>query len=150
MKTKIPPPLVALAFALGMWGLAIQLSIGHVIVPGRGMVAILLLALGLGIMVSAIRDFRKAGTTVNPLDPSQASTLVNEGIFSRSRNPMYLGMLIILMAWSVWLGNVFNIGSLILFVWFITTFQIKPEEEALVRIFGEPYETYRNTVRRWL
>jgi len=149
MKTKIPPPLISLVFVLVMWGIANQWPIGHVIVPGGWLGPVLLGVLGLGVMGAALRDFRKAGTTVNPLDPSQASTLVNEGIFRRSRNPMYLGMLVILAAWGIWLGNVFNIGALILFVWFITTFQIKPEEEALARIFGEPYETYRNNVRRW-
>ena len=149
MKTKIPPPLISFVFVLVMWGIANQWPIGHVIVPGGWLGPVLLGVLGLGVMGAALRDFRKAGTTVNPLDPSQASTLVNEGIFRRSRNPMYLGMLVILAAWGIWLGNVFNIGALVLFVWFITTFQIKPEEEALARIFGESYETYRNNVRRW-
>ncbi len=149
MKTKIPPPLISFVFVLVMWGIANQWPIGHVAVPGGWVGPVLLGVLGLVVMGAALRDFRKAGTTVNPLDPSQASSLVNEGIFGRSRNPMYLGMLVILAAWGIWLGNVFNIGALILFVWFITTFQIKPEEEALARIFGEPYETYRKNVRRW-
>lgn len=150
MKTRIPPPVVAVVFALLMWLVASSFTQSQITVPARGAASMLLVLVGLGIMGLAMQRFRSVGTTVNPLDPSRASSLVSSGIFGRSRNPMYLGIAILLCAWTVWLGNVLNVAVLGLFIWFMTTFQIKPEEEALTRVFGEPYDDYRKKVRRWL
>lgn len=150
MKTRIPPPLVTLAFAMMMLGLDRQFPAGRFDLPEGGTAALLLSLLGLAIIAAAGRNFRKAGTTVNPLDPARASSLVSAGIFRRSRNPMYLSMLVFLIALGIWLGNVSSIVALTLFVWFMTRFQIKPEEEALTQLFGAEYEDYCSRVRRWI
>ena len=150
MKTKIPPPIVATLFALMMWGLDALVPMDMLSAGTTAMIAPVLILVGLGIMTLALRRFRKVGTTVNPLDPSRASSLVSSGIFGRSRNPMYLGMLVLLMAWAIWLGNAANIVTLYLFYSFMTRFQIKPEEEALARLFGEEYEAYCEKVSRWI
>ncbi len=150
MKTKIPPPIVATLFALMMWGLDALVPMDMLSAATTAMIAPVLILVGLGIMTLALRRFRKVGTTVNPLDPSRASSLVSSGIFGRSRNPMYLGMLVLLMAWAIWLGNAANIVTLYLFYSFMTRFQIKPEEEALARLFGEEYEAYCEKVSRWI
>ena len=94
--------------------------------------------------------FRKQRTTFNPTQPTNASSLVKTGIFRMSRNPMYISMLLLLIGWAVKLGNPFSILILILFVWYMTQFQIKAEEEALTKIFGTEYKEYCRKVRRWL
>lgn len=150
MKTKIPPPIVAVLFAVIMWGLDRLVPMDMLSAPTTAMISPVLILVGLAIMGFALRRFRKVGTTVNPLAPSLASSLVISGIFRRSRNPMYLGMLVLLTAWAIWLGNAANVVTLYLFFSFMTRFQIKPEEEALTRLFGEEYEAYRKRVSRWI
>ena len=149
MKTRVPPPIVATLFALAMWLLDRMIPAGQLTLPGSVMISLILIGLGLVVMTMALGRFRKVGTTVNPLDPSLASSLVSSGIFGRSRNPMYLGMLIFLTAWALWLGNLVNIAMLYLFYSFMTRFQIRPEEEALTQLFGGEYTEYCNRVRRW-
>ncbi len=150
MKTKIPPPIITLTFAAIMWLISSQLAIGHVLIPGTNVIAIFVALVGVAVVGLAIRDFQKAGTTINPHTPAAASELVSKGIFNRSRNPMYLGMLIVLTAFAIWLGSALNIAMLILFVWSMTMLQIKPEEEALSEVFGQAYADYRARVRRWI
>lgn len=67
-----------------------------------------------------------------------------------TRNPMYLGVLLVLLSWAIWLGSVLNVVVLFLFVWYITTFQIIPEEKALEKTFPETFNTYKSRVRRWI
>lgn len=150
MKTKIPPPVLAILFAAIIWAVDKHLAGGEVAVSFRVPMTALLGASAIALVASANMAFRKAKTTVNPMDPSKASTLVSTGVFTMSRNPMYLAVALLLSAWAVWLGNVFNLASIIGFVWYMTNFQIKAEEEALAKIFGEAYEAYCKKVRRWI
>jgi protein-S-isoprenylcysteine O-methyltransferase Ste14 len=99
---------------------------------------------------SAIRQFGAAETTVNPLKPDTASALVQTGIFGKTRNPMYLGLLVALCGWAIWLQSLSNVGVLVAFVIVIYEMQIKPEEAALRKLFGEDYERYCQKVRRWI
>ena len=105
---------------------------------------------GFGILFTAARSFKEHNTTINPIKIETASSLVVSGIFNYSRNPMYLGMALILLGLSL----KFNlIGGLIfsaLFILFITNFQIKPEEKAMQKNFGEEFLSYKNRERRWL
>ena len=94
--------------------------------------------------------FRRSDTTVDPRTPEKASTLVTSGLYSISRNPMYLGLLIMMIAWGVYLTNVFSIAFVVGYVLYLTKFQIKPEEAALENLFGEDYTAYKGRVRRWL
>jgi protein-S-isoprenylcysteine O-methyltransferase Ste14 len=107
-------------------------------------------AVGIAVDVAAFMRFRKAGTTVNPLDPSKASRLVTDGVFRVSRNPMYLGLVLLLIGWAVWLGSVSPWLVPPLFVIVLTVVQIIPEEQALSRRFGEEYLSYRQSVARWI
>jgi len=150
MKLKIPPPLQALIFAVLFWSADYLLPLGGYEFPGRSVIAGMTAGLGFVIAASGVMAFRKAGTTTNPLNPAEASSLVRSGIYRISRNPMYLGLLFALLAWAVWLGNIFNVGGLALFVWYITTFQIKPEEEALRKLFGADYDAYCQETPRWI
>lgn len=149
MKLKCPPVLIVLIFAGAMYLLDRWLPFGEFEFFGRG-VLIWILALGsLLISLAALGQFAKSRTTVNPSKPENASTLVTGGIFRFSRNPMYLGMLMLLLAWGLWLGNAFNTLLAALFVAYMNHYQIKPEEEALEARFGKDYRKYLFETRRW-
>jgi len=150
MNNKIPPPVILLLSGIAAWFVA-HSEYGYPIdVPFALIIAIFLAASGLLIAVRAIRQFGKAETTVNPLQPNDASSLVDSGIFGWTRNPMYLGLLLVLLGWSVWLQSAGNILVLLAFVLYMTELQIKPEEEALRKVFGQTYIDYCARVRRWI
>ena len=119
-------------------------------IPASGMLAAALAAVGVLVIALGIRSFRRARTTVNPLAPTRASALVKSGIYSYSRNPMYLGFSLLLTAWGVWLGSVLTLLVVPLFIAYMNRFQIMPEEQALESLFGSEYIRYQQEVRRWL
>jgi protein-S-isoprenylcysteine O-methyltransferase Ste14 len=94
--------------------------------------------------------FREHQTTVNPLKPETASQLVTSGVFSLSRNPMYLGMLLILVALSIRFNPMGGILTCTVFIGFITKFQIIPEEIAMQKLFSEKFNSYCKNTRRWI
>jgi protein-S-isoprenylcysteine O-methyltransferase Ste14 len=98
----------------------------------------------------AFRAFGKAKTTINPVDIDRASTLVTTGIYARTRNPMYVGLSLILLSFAAWLGQLAPTIGPLFFVWFTTQFQIMPEERVLATKFGSAYSDYQQSVRRWL
>lgn len=148
MNNKIPPPIVTL-----ICGIAIYYSksfFNQFLNFSNNGISLFLLIFGLIIFISAVRSFRKQKTTVNPLKPKQASSLVTSGIFRFSRNPMYLGMLIILLSISFKFNLLGGIIISLSFFIFITKFQIYPEEEAMNELFGDKFTQYSNTTRRWI
>ena len=148
MNNKIPPPIVAF-----ICGLAIYFSksfFNQFYNFNNNIIGLFLLILGLAIFLSAIKSFRRQKTTVNPLKPKQASSLVTSGIFKFSRNPMYLGMLIVLLSISFKFNLVGGIVISLFFYLFITRFQIFPEEEAMNELFGDEFVEYSNRTRRWI
>ena len=98
----------------------------------------------------ALLAFRRARTTVNPLRPERASTLVTTGVYRITRNPMYVGLMLALLAWSVFLASPLSLVGPVVFIAYINRFQIRPEEAVLTAKFGPVYEQYKSTVRRWL
>lgn len=150
LRHKIPPPVIVLICASAMWWLAKHtrsLSLAHGVRIG---VAIALLAAGILVMLAAVISFRHARTTVNPLKPETATSLVTSGIFRYTRNPMYLGMLLVLSAWAVFLSSPIALTGVLAFGLYIHHFQIRPEEVALANLFGSAFTDYANRVRRWL
>jgi protein-S-isoprenylcysteine O-methyltransferase Ste14 len=146
---RIPPPLIALAAAALIGALHRWLPVAHVITSPWNALGVLVGALAIVIILTAFRQFRRASTTVNPLDPSKATLLVTDGIFSLTRNPMYLGLLLLLVGWAIWLGSA-SVWLVPPLFWVVITFgQIIPEERALTRLFGEQYVTYKGEVARW-
>ncbi|WP_221793612.1 methyltransferase family protein [Oceanobacter mangrovi] len=147
LEHLIPPPLVALLIAVAIWyGTTAPSTPG----PLRWSLIGLLIACGLALDFSAIISFLKRHTTVNPLAPDHASQLVTDGMYRFTRNPMYLGLALNLSAWGLYLGSWLLLPALLVFVGYITRFQILPEERALQLKFGTDFTSYCNTVRRWL
>ena len=147
METKIPPPIVTLIFIF-----LISLSnklIAPFIFEYQLLVGILIVVSGLAVLISAARVFKQLETTINPMDPSQASKLAIIGPFKYTRNPMYLGMSIMLLGFGIIFGAKLTIFLLVLFVLYITLFQIIPEERAMQEKFDD-WEEYKSKVRRWL
>jgi protein-S-isoprenylcysteine O-methyltransferase Ste14 len=102
------------------------------------------------IAATAITQFRRSRTTLNPIEPSRASHLVTAGIFAFSRNPMYLGLVLLLIGWALWLGTASPWFVPPLFAIFLYAAQIVPEEGALETLFGDAYIAYRQKVARWI
>ena len=150
LELKIPPPVIALLVAASMWfarscapslGLDIPWRLGFAIAPA---------VIGIALALAGVLAFRKAKTTVNPTKPEATSTVVATGIYRFTRNPMYLGMLMVLIGWAVFLANAVSFLLLPLFVLYMNRFQIGPEERALSEHFGREYSAYMHSVRRWL
>ncbi len=150
MKLKIPP-VVIFFISLGLsFG-------GYYAFPGltysfdyQTLLSRLFLAMGVLTAFSGIIAFRLKGTTVDPTNPDKASRLVTGGIYRYTRNPMYVGMALVLIGGIIRIGSPVSISGIFFFVWYLTAFQIKPEEEALFKLFGKEYEEYCSRVRRWL
>ena len=147
---NIPPPLQGLFWGLSMWAVSKilgGLSFSFTLQKPLGFAFI---GIGLCLDLISIYGFRTARTTVNPIKIEKASSLVTTGLYRMSRNPMYLGLALILTGWTIILGNPVNIALLGLFIVFMNRLQIKPEERILELKFGQEYRDYKARVRRWL
>ncbi|MBP01616.1 MAG: hypothetical protein CMM25_02240 [Rhodospirillaceae bacterium] len=148
LSTKIPPPIVMLCFALGIVtskNIFPEIKYDYLLYMG---VAFELF--GLVILMMSIIAFRKNKTTISPFRPYKASSLVVDGVFAISRNPMYLAMASILFGLSLQFNVLGGLLFFVCFISYINVWQIKPEEKALLSIFAAEYITYKNTVRRWI
>ena len=150
MSIRVPPIVQVLLCASLGWGLAIwfpNLRFGGSWSP---MVALVLFIVGMTLLAFALASFFQAKTTANPIDVSRAETLVTSGLFRISRNPMYLGMLLILIGGVFWIGNWSAFLAPAIFFWVMTELQIKPEERALKEKFGDSYIAYCKRTPRWI
>src|ERR1041384_2127921 len=150
LELRIPPPIVGLIIAAGMWAAAHALQMLDIPLKLRLVAAVLIASIGAVIAIGGVISFQRAKTTVNPLKPENSASLVSSGVYTFTRNPMYLGMALVLLGWSAYLASVPTLLGPILFALSITRFQILPEERVLDKLFGAPYAEYKNKVRRWL
>ena len=148
MKTKIPPPILALVMIVLIY--LSSFFIESTKFNYQGSLSVLVLILGLACAIPSFKLFARYKTTISPLKPSDTTVLVTEGMYRYSRNPMYLGLLLLTIASTIWFGTWLGIIINILFIFLINFLQIIPEEEALLEIFGEEYEEYKKNVRRWI
>jgi protein-S-isoprenylcysteine O-methyltransferase Ste14 len=143
---RIPPPILALTLALVMWPAAAE-------APAplwRTAAAVLLFLVAGAFGLPALRAFRAARTTIDPVRVDGASALVTEGIYRVTRNPMYVSLTLMLAAWALWLGGAWVwAGPFALALW-LDRVQIPREERAIAALFGDAYARYRREVRRWL
>ncbi|QHB16887.1 methyltransferase family protein [Mannheimia pernigra] len=150
-KLKILPPLLFLLCTALMWLIkrflpAYLPDYRHIVILILGTFIIIMAVI---IAVLAVITIRKAKTTMSPFLLQNTIQMVTWGIYSKSRNPMYLSLLLGLIAWAIWLGSIWVWFVLPLFIWLITYFQIKPEEQILTQKFGQRYLDYSRQVRRW-
>ena len=150
MRLKIPPGIQVLFFGGVMWVISKYAEIVSLDFKGINKFALFFLSSGVLMIGLGIAEFRKSKTTITPLHPDQASKFVTSGIYRFTRNPMYFGMLLILFSIWLYLQNLANSIVLPLYVWFISKYQIIPEEETLHKLFGEEYQHYQDNVRRWI
>ncbi len=149
LEHKIPPPLVGLTLAAAMWAIT-KYTAATLAVPDPVFAASAVALVGIGFDIAGLVSFRLAKTTVNPLRPEKASSLVTSGVYRYTRNPMYVGMLFLLMAWALYLDSPWALAGPLVFVLYMNRFQIGPEEKALEALFGDDFIDYKERVRRWL
>ncbi|NVN82993.1 MULTISPECIES: isoprenylcysteine carboxylmethyltransferase family protein [unclassified Vibrio] len=150
LELKVPPVALFILVIVASYFCAQQLSTAAIALPYK------LIVLGVGIALSGvvglsgIWEFRKQKTTVNPIKVETASAVVDSGIFGYTRNPMYLGLFILLFCFGYYFQNIFSILLSFVFVIYMNQFQIKPEERVLEQLFGAEYVDYKQKVRRWI
>ncbi|WP_177166553.1 isoprenylcysteine carboxylmethyltransferase family protein [Nitrosomonas sp. Nm51] len=146
----IPPVLVWVVFALAMWFLSVSVPVLLLKTGPNIVFPVIMTAIGAFIILSCAVTFMRKKTTLNPMKPELATALIKTGLYQYSRNPIYLGFVIMLTGWSVYLNNVPAFILIAGFIFYMNRFQIEPEERSLSRIFGAEFELYKRTVRRWL
>jgi protein-S-isoprenylcysteine O-methyltransferase Ste14 len=150
LELKLPPVAQFLLFVAGMWLVAKYAPSLALDIPFRRALVILFFGLSAFVAIPAIAAFHSAGTTVDPRYPGKATQLIVRGIYRYSRNPMYLGLLVLLIAWAIYLSNLFAFIGPAAFVLSMNRLQIRPEEEAMEARFGDDFRRYRESVRRWI
>jgi len=150
LELRVPPLALLFISCLLIGLIALGTAPLAWVYPTRVAIAASAAIAGLLIAWSGVVSFRRARTTVNPLRPEAATSLVASGIYRYTRNPMYLGMLLVLIGWTVFLARPWALAVLPAFVAYMNRFQIGPEERALEGVFGGEFEAYRRAVRRWL
>jgi protein-S-isoprenylcysteine O-methyltransferase Ste14 len=150
LELRVPPVVVLCLAALAMWLIARASPTSPLDLELRFGIAATLGLAGFALAAAGVREFRVARTTVNPLQPGQAASIVTSGIYRHTRNPMYLGMLLLLAGWGAALGRTWPLLALPVFVAYLNRFQIRPEERALEQRFGAEFSGYAARVRRWL
>ncbi|MGB5555367.1 MAG: isoprenylcysteine carboxylmethyltransferase family protein [Flavobacteriaceae bacterium] len=149
MELKLPPAFVFIFFGSFMYLLARFMPIGEFDFFGKNYLMLALCAAALLIGIISLVQFFAKKTSIDPRSPAKASKLVQNGLYAYSRNPMYLALLLLLLAWGLWLENAFNTLLAAGFVAYMNRFQIIPEETFLLDKFGDVYKKYCIAVRRW-
>lgn len=150
LELRIPPAAVAFAAAGFAWFLARATPAFVISIPARSGAAIGIAIVGVATVLAGAIGFRRAGTTLSPLSPEATSTLVISGIFRYTRNPMYVGMSVLLLAWAIYLSHPLALLGVVVFVAYIHRFQIIPEESALRSLFPDSFDDYARQARRWI
>ena len=152
MKLRIAPPVLTFLSALLMWAIANYLNFVElgIELSWRKSIFLVFVALGCAAALAAFFNFKSSKTTIDPMKPEKASVLVTEGIFQFTRNPMYLGLLSCMIGWAIYLNNPLTLLVVAGFYFYLSQIQIKAEEEALEKKFGDSYQAYKKEVRRWL
>lgn len=150
LQLKLPPPLLCLACLALMFFAAASGPRLNLWLEWRSAFSLLLTLAGLALAYAGRQSFRRAKTTANPMRPEQSSALVMDGVYRYTRNPMYLGLLLVLLGFAVYLAALYSLSGPLVFVLYLSYFQIKPEEQILQQKFGDAYRDYCQRVRRWL
>ena len=150
LALKVPPVAQVIITAAAMYGTAKIMPSLQFSLSGSTVLAVGLGVIGMSLGVMGVTQFRKAQTTPNPQALEKVSSLETSGIYRYSRNPMYLGLVLILLGWAFYLSHFLAFVLLPIFILYMTRFQIQPEEQMMARKFGKTYQAYLNKVRRWI
>lgn len=151
LETRIPPLVLTLLAGATTWLLSrVDAPVGFLDNGPSQLAAIGLWLIGAGVLLEAVGGFVKARTSVDPHHPSKATELVNTGMYRFTRNPMYLGMVLVVIGGALWLATLFGLIGPALLVLALTRLQIMPEERHLEEAFGDAYDTFRAATRRWI
>lgn len=150
LELKVHPPIVLFAVAGFMWLVSAAAPWAAVSLPFKNLLAAAVAAVSSLLAIPSFVAFFAAKTTIHPDKPERTSTLVVTGAYAITRNPMYLSLLILLVAWAVYLSSVSAALLVPLFPAYLNRFQIGPEERILKARFGAQYEEYARRVRRWI
>ena len=150
LALKVPPVAQVIITAAAMYGVSKMVPALTFSLNGSTGLAVGLGVMGMSLGVMGVTQFRKAQTTPNPQALEKVSSLVTSGIYRYSRNPMYLGLVLILLGWAFYLSHFLAFVLLPVFILYMTRFQIQPEEQMMARKFGKTYQAYLNKVRRWI
>jgi protein-S-isoprenylcysteine O-methyltransferase Ste14 len=150
LKLKIPPPVYLLLITGAMWLLDHFFPIINLISAPWNKLGFLPIIFALFMDGMSLIQFFREHTTINPIHPENTKTLVTTGTYRYTRNPMYAGLLFLLIGWTILLGSLSPVFMLPVFIWIITIEQIIPEEKVLEQKFGEKYRVYKNSVNRWI
>ncbi|MFT7289238.1 MAG: protein-S-isoprenylcysteine O-methyltransferase Ste14 [Halieaceae bacterium] len=150
LELRVPPIIQLLAMALLMWSVSRYLPAFALPIGGAVWLATAYFIAGTVLAILGVREFRKARTSVDPRTPAKAGKLVSAGVYRISRNPMYLGMLLVLIGWAFYLRSSLALALLPVFVVYMSYFQIKPEERFMREKFTGAYDAYCSAVGRWL
>ena len=145
---RVYPPVYFLAALLALAGLHFLLPELRWLERPATYVGGLFVLVGLILALASSELFRRSGTTIKPFEPSTA--LVTSGPFRLSRNPMYLGMVLVLLGLAMLAGTVWPLPVIPLFIWLITRRFIVHEEQMMEQVFGDDYREYRRRTRRWI
>ena len=145
---KIPPPILVLILVSSNYFSSKKIDLFHL--PNKDLISILILLIGMLILINPIFKFIKSKTTIDPIKFKKVNKLITSGIYKYSRNPMYLGLLMIVISTSIFYLNFFSIITPFLFYFWINRFQIKREEIFLTEKFGKEYSLYKAKTRRWI
>ena len=145
---KIPPPLLVLVLVISNYFSSKKIDL--ILIPYQNLISFILFLIGVIILINPIYKFIKSRTTIDPINFKKVNQLITSGIYKYSRNPMYLGLLIIVISTSIFYLNIFSITTPIIFYFWINKFQIKREEIFLTKKFGKEYLLYMTETRRWV
>ena len=146
--SKIPPPLVVLILVISTFFSSKKIDL--IQIPLQNLISIFILSMGILILLNPVLKFKKSKTTINPIKFKKVNKLVTSGIYKYSRNPMYLGLLMIVISSSIFYLNIYSILTPLFFYVWINRFQIKREEIFLTEKFGKEYLLYMTRTRRWI
>jgi len=145
---KIPPPILVMILVSSNYFSSKKIDLIHL--PNQDLISIIILLIGILILINPIFKFIKSKTTIDPIKFTKVNKLIISGIYKYSRNPMYLGLLMIVISTSIFFLNIFSITTPFLFCCWINRFQIKREEIFLTEKFGQEYISYKTKTRRWI
>mgnify|MGYP001284299083 CR=1 FL=1 len=145
---KIPPPILVLILVISNYFSSKKINLINL--PNQDLISIIILLIGILILINPIFKFIKSKTTIDPIKFKKVNKLITSGIYKYSRNPMYLGLLMLVTSTSIFYLNIFSITTPFFFYFWINRFQIKREEIFLTEKFGKEYLLYMTKTRRWI